>query len=301
MCPNSLEPCERKTTSKCMYVCVWCVCVYQRTICRISLLPPCESWRSKSGHLTRKCSLSHLTGSKNSLSTKPFCWHFSWSSGWGFCWWHAWFKKSKVRSRAWWHTPLIPSLGRQRRADFWVRGQPGLQNEFQDSQGYTEKPCLGKKKVIRVTCFAHYWAEEINKLIMCSVSKYRRKGSVCLHGSDRTGVPRLWGMCREGRGPLSQSGRWKRLATVASWLYPKPCLLKAWCPAHNAIGGSGASRKWSIVKRKLCYQRHAPEDITRTLGPSCVSLCLFGYHEVNRLCVLSARGSKQQGQVKTVF
>jgi hypothetical protein len=23
-----------------------------------------------------------------------------------------------------------------------VRGQPGLQREFQDSQGYTEKPCL---------------------------------------------------------------------------------------------------------------------------------------------------------------
>jgi hypothetical protein len=26
----------------------------------------------------------------------------------------------------------------------WVQGQPGLQSEFQDSQGYTEKPCLGK-------------------------------------------------------------------------------------------------------------------------------------------------------------
>jgi hypothetical protein len=32
---------------------------------------------------------------------------------------------------------LIPALGRQRQADFWVRGQPGLQSEFQDSQGYT--------------------------------------------------------------------------------------------------------------------------------------------------------------------
>jgi hypothetical protein len=47
--------------------------------------------------------------------------------------------------RAWWRTPLIPALGRQRHADFWVRGQPGLQSEFQDSQGYTEKPCLKNK------------------------------------------------------------------------------------------------------------------------------------------------------------
>jgi hypothetical protein len=30
--------------------------------------------------------------------------------------------------------------------DLWVRGQPGLQSEFQDSQSYTEKPCLKKKK-----------------------------------------------------------------------------------------------------------------------------------------------------------
>jgi hypothetical protein len=47
--------------------------------------------------------------------------------------------------------PLISALRRQKQADFWVRGQPGLQSEFQDSQGYTEKPCLkknqeGKKK-----------------------------------------------------------------------------------------------------------------------------------------------------------
>jgi hypothetical protein len=47
---------------------------------------------------------------------------------------------------AWWSTPLIPALGRQRQADFWVRGQPRLQSEVQDSQGYTEKPCLEKLK-----------------------------------------------------------------------------------------------------------------------------------------------------------
>jgi hypothetical protein len=55
------------------------------------------------------------------------------------------FPKKALVSRAWWRTPLIPALGRQRQEDFWVRGQPGLQSEFQDSQGYTEKPCLIKQ------------------------------------------------------------------------------------------------------------------------------------------------------------
>ena len=36
---------------------------------------------------------------------------------------------------AWWHTPLIPVPRRKRQTDFWVRGQPGLQCEFQDNQG----------------------------------------------------------------------------------------------------------------------------------------------------------------------
>jgi hypothetical protein len=45
----------------------------------------------------------------------------------------------------WWRTPLIPALGRQRQADFWVQGQPGQQNEFQDCQGYIEKPFLEKQ------------------------------------------------------------------------------------------------------------------------------------------------------------
>ena len=49
-------------------------------------------------------------------------------------------------SQAWWCTPLILALRRQRQADFWVLGQPGLQSELQDNQGYTEKPCLEKTK-----------------------------------------------------------------------------------------------------------------------------------------------------------
>jgi hypothetical protein len=51
-------------------------------------------------------------------------------------------KKKKVWiCQAWWCTPLIPSTGRQI-SEF----EPGLQSEFQGSQGYTEKPCLEKQK-----------------------------------------------------------------------------------------------------------------------------------------------------------
>jgi hypothetical protein len=47
--------------------------------------------------------------------------------------------------------PLIPALRRQSQADFWVRGQPGLQSEFQDSKSYTEKPCLEKQTTNKQT------------------------------------------------------------------------------------------------------------------------------------------------------
>ena len=44
-----------------------------------------------------------------------------------------------------------PSTWKAEAADFWVRGQPGLQSEFQDNQGYTEKPCLEKPNQTKQT------------------------------------------------------------------------------------------------------------------------------------------------------
>ncbi|EGW13627.1 hypothetical protein I79_016996 [Cricetulus griseus] len=41
----------------------------------------------------------------------------------------------------WWCTPLMPAGRRISELE-----QPGLQSEFQDSQGYTEKPCLNTIK-----------------------------------------------------------------------------------------------------------------------------------------------------------
>jgi hypothetical protein len=60
---------------------------------------------------------------------------------------------------------LIPALGRQRQ-DFWVRGQPGLQSEFQDSQGYTEKPCLKKIYILKKT--KGWWDGSVVKSTNCS-------------------------------------------------------------------------------------------------------------------------------------
>lgn len=40
----------------------------------------------------------------------------------------------------WWHRTIIPALGRQRQADFFVSMRPlGIQSEFQDSDDYAEK------------------------------------------------------------------------------------------------------------------------------------------------------------------
>jgi hypothetical protein len=46
----------------------------------------------------------------------------------------------------WWHTFDPSTREAERQVDFWVPGQPGVQSECQDSQGYTEKPCLEPTK-----------------------------------------------------------------------------------------------------------------------------------------------------------
>jgi hypothetical protein len=70
--------------------------------------------------------LSHLTSPGRSIFMD------SWSS----------LIKQRIRQAM-----VIPALGRQRQVDFWIWGQPGLQSEFQDSQGYTEKPCLKNQSI----------------------------------------------------------------------------------------------------------------------------------------------------------
>ena len=71
-------------------------------------------------------------------------WSYGGTLGWELS---PWLSAIELSQPAWqrWCMPLIPALERQRQADFWLRGQPGLQSELQDSQGYIENPCLRKK------------------------------------------------------------------------------------------------------------------------------------------------------------
>jgi hypothetical protein len=127
--------------------------------------------------------------------------------------------------------PLIPALGRQRQADLWVRGQPGLQSEFQDSQGYTEKPVLNPPS-------PKYWISN-NEYTFCfwlllfvirraestlnpqvkDISRWCFKYLKSVkQGFKKTAIRR-----QHGEGSLSVEGCW--LASLNPWLW-SPTLQK---------------------------------------------------------------------------
>jgi hypothetical protein len=56
---------------------------------------------------------------------------------------------------------VVCGLGRQRQADLWLWGQPGLQSEFQNSQGYTEKPCLCYMCVCVCVCVYNFFYDVV--------------------------------------------------------------------------------------------------------------------------------------------
>jgi hypothetical protein len=85
-------------------------------------------------------------------------------------------KSNDVMARRWWHIPLIPALGRHRQEDFWVWG---LQSEFQDSPDYTEKSCLGGKKVNDIMNFSGKWMELENINLRKAIHTWKDMHVVC--------------------------------------------------------------------------------------------------------------------------
>lgn len=71
---------------------------------------------------------------------------------------HTCFQNNRNKLAGWWrHIPLISALRRQKEFNLWVRGQPGLYSEFQDSQGYGEKRCLKNKQTNKQGLSLYPW------------------------------------------------------------------------------------------------------------------------------------------------
>jgi len=65
------------------------------------------------------------------------------------------FKEKCVSQAVVAHTFNPRTQGAEAGRALWVQGQPGLQSKFQDSQGYTEKPCLKpkpKRSILECKC-----------------------------------------------------------------------------------------------------------------------------------------------------
>ena len=132
------------TNNKCLlhfsFMCMSiCLCVFVWAKC----VPVTHGGILDSGELP--CGTQVLCKGSWATSTTPYLVFITKARAWTGCGGaHLWPQNSKSRGRAgrWWRMPLIPELRRQRQADFWVWGHPDLQSETQDSQGYTEKPCL---------------------------------------------------------------------------------------------------------------------------------------------------------------
>lgn len=61
------------------------------------------------------------------------------------------FHLVKLKAERWWC--YTPQSQREEGGSWWVRGQPGLRIEFQDSQRYPEKPSQKRKKVITLSVY----------------------------------------------------------------------------------------------------------------------------------------------------
>jgi hypothetical protein len=85
-------------------------------------------------------------------------------------------KKQKT-ARRWWRTPLIPALGRQRQADFWVWSQPAWSTEWVPGQPGLHRETLSRgEKKNRQRSNIQFTKHIVDKhMKRCSISDVIRK------------------------------------------------------------------------------------------------------------------------------
>jgi len=147
-------------------------------------------------------------------------------------------QKMLLTAGQWWPTPLIPALWRQRQADFWVQGQPGLQRD--DSQGYREKPCLEKPKKKKKKKKKSYFPNMLTCTSLEFISRYHKlkvhsaqhSTSFLLHEYDYLCTRRL-----------------RKLLT--SW--KKPYFLQVWCDTPVTLMWEAEVGQPWLWGFNLCY------------------------------------------------
>ena len=93
-----------------------------------------------------------------SLEVCSFSWHFI-SLFVCLMYFHYWFSKDFLSicfSRWWWYKPLYPALGRQRQADIWCWGHPGVQSELQDRPPLQHQEVSLSTGVQQLGCWLHF-------------------------------------------------------------------------------------------------------------------------------------------------
>ena len=155
------------------------------------------------------------------------------------------------KSWAWWCTPFILALGRQRQANFWVQGQPGLQSEFQNSQGYTEKPCLTRGRGRGVVGEPHlptHWGLGFSLQHSDQSSQLLREASltalkIALNSRVWWCTPLIPALVRQRQANFWVRGQaWSTKWVPGSQGYTeKPCLKKKKISSINAINDLSVS------------------------------------------------------------
>jgi hypothetical protein len=149
----------------------------------------------------------------------------------------------------WWHTPLIPALGRQRQADFWVRGQPGP-TKWVPGQTGLHRETLSRKTKNKQTkknlgTVAYIWSPDLWRYRKDSEIKGHRQ----LDRNFEDGKMRIHWKVLEHKGWGRLTGR-----KLCLWIWLKTFLWDCFRVPHSPV-----------LLLSLCpYSRSKPNKLTHS-------------------------------------